>query len=166
VSALVVEDAAGTDAAAIADVRNAAAEHLTRAFGRGHWSLECSAAGVARGIVSSRVLVARDDTRVIGTLRLATKKPWAIDARAFTAVERSLYLLDMAVAPERQRSGVGRRLLEAADEAVRAWPAASIRLDAYDAPAGAGPFYASCGYREVGRAVYRGVPLLYFERLL
>jgi GNAT superfamily N-acetyltransferase len=166
VSALVVEDAAGTDAAAIADVRNAAAERLTRAFGRGHWSLECSVAGVARGITGSRVLVARDHARVIGTLRLATKKPWAIDPRAFTTVERSLYLLDMAVAPERQRSGVGRRLLEAADEAARAWPAASIRLDAYDAPAGAGPFYASCGYREVGRTVYRGVPLLYFERLL
>ncbi|HTK31836.1 MAG TPA: GNAT family N-acetyltransferase [Candidatus Saccharimonadaceae bacterium] len=165
-SALVIEDAAGADAAAIADVRNAAAEWLTRAFGRGHWSLECTAAGVARGLTGSRVLVAREDGRVIGTLRLAAKKPWAIDARAFTSVERALYLLDMAVAPERQRSGVGRRLLEAADGAARAWPAASIRLDAYDAPAGAGPFYARCGYREIGRAVYRGVPLLYFERRL
>ena len=49
---------------------------------------------------------------------------------------------------------------------LKAWPADAIRLDAYDAPAGAGDFYAKCGFREVGRATYRGVPLVYFELLL
>src|ERR1035437_7340522 len=29
---------------------------------------------------------------------------------------------------------------------AKAWPADAIRLDAYDAEAGAGPFYASCGW--------------------
>jgi hypothetical protein len=49
---------------------------------------------------------------------------------------------------------------------ARAWPVDAIRLDAYDGPAGAGPFYAKCGLREVGHVVYRGVPLVYFEQLL
>ena len=69
----------------------------------------------------------------------------------------------MAVAPARQRQGIGRWLLDRARDAARAWPADAIRLDAYDSPAGAGPFYARCGFTPHGGAVYRGVPLLYFE---
>jgi hypothetical protein len=49
---------------------------------------------------------------------------------------------------------------------ARDWPADAIRLDAYDAPAGAGGFYATCGYTEVGRVRYRGTPLIYYELLL
>ena len=41
-----------------------------------------------------------------------------------------------------------------------------IRLDAYDAAASAGAFYAKCGYREVGRVVYKKNPLVYYERLI
>ena len=47
-----------------------------------------------------------------------------------------------------------------------AWPADSIRLDAYDADAGAGRFYARCGFLERGRVVYKGDPLVYYELLL
>jgi hypothetical protein len=35
------------------------------------------------------------------------------------------------------------------------------RVDAYDGPSGGGPFYKKCGFTEVGRTVYRGVPLVY-----
>ena len=69
----------------------------------------------------------------------------------------------MAVAPERQRSGVGRALLEGALAQARLVPFEAIRLDAYDAPAGAGEFYRKCGYTHVGGKSYRGVPLMYFE---
>jgi ribosomal protein S18 acetylase RimI-like enzyme len=72
----------------------------------------------------------------------------------------------MAVAPEFQGEGLGRRLLDEAAAIARAWPGEAIRLDAYDADAGAGAFYARCGYREVGRVTYRGTPLVYFEQLL
>ena len=72
----------------------------------------------------------------------------------------------MAVDPAVQRRGIGRQLLEAAASVARAWPADAIRLDTYDADAGAGPFYVKCGYREVGRASYRGTPHIYFELLL
>jgi len=39
-------------------------------------------------------------------------------------------------------------------------------LDAYDAQAGAGEFYRKCGFEEVGRVIYRGTPLIYFQLLL
>jgi GNAT superfamily N-acetyltransferase len=70
------------------------------------------------------------------------------------------------VDPAQQGRGIGRLLLDEADTVARAFPAQAIRLDAYDAAAGAGAFYAKCGYREVGRVTYRGTPLVYFERLL
>ena len=154
------------DADVIATLRTAVAADLTRKHGIGHWSAHVSEAGVRRSLQTSRIYVARQGGEIVGTLRLAAKKPWAIDPARFTPVARPLYLTDMAVAVAAQRGGVGRRCLEEAAEIARDWPADAIRLDAYDAAAGAGEFYAKCGYREIGRAVYRGVPLLYFEFLL
>jgi len=55
------------------------------------------------------------------------------------------------------------------EEAIRrakAWPADAIRLDAYDTAGGAGAFYLQCGFREVGRVVYRKTPLIYLEMML
>lgn len=159
-------DATPADALAVAAVRNAAADRLTAKYGSGHWSSLATERAVLRGMEHARLLVARDGNRIVGTLRLATKKPWAIDPSFFTALPRPLYLMDMAVEPDRQRSGVGRGLMEYAVTVARAWPAQSIRLDAYDAAAGAGGFYAKCGFREVGRVVYRKTPLVYFEKLI
>jgi len=102
----------------------------------------------------------------VATLRLATKKPWAIDTSYFTACRKPLYLLSMAVKPAKQRQSVGRRCLEEAVRIARDWPADAIRLDAYDASGGAGPFYARCGFTEVGRVTYRNTPLIYYELLL
>lgn len=154
------------DAAGVADVRNAAAEELTRLHGHGHWSGFTTAHGVVRGINTSRVLVARSGDRIVGTLRLATKRPWAIDPTFFAESKRPLYLVDMAVAPDAQRQGTGRELLRAAVKTAEGWQADAIRLDAYDHAAGAGTFYEKCGFEEVGRATYRGVPLVYYQFLL
>ncbi len=98
-------------------------------------------------------------------LRLATKKPWAIDVSYFTPVKRPLYLTGIAVSVAHQRHGLGRRALEDACAIAEEWPADAIRLDTYDAKAGAGGFYARCGFLERGRAVYKGDPLVYYERL-
>ncbi len=95
-----------------------------------------------------------------------TKKPWAIDTGYFSRCRKPVYLLGMATTPTKQRQGLGRRCLEQAKEIVAAWPADAIRLDAYDAAAGAGEFYAKCGWTEVGRVVYRKAPLIYYEFLL
>jgi ribosomal protein S18 acetylase RimI-like enzyme len=166
---LTFDIASDADAVAIAELRTAAAARLTNDYGHGHWSSDVTEKDVQRGMRTpkfSRVLVARSGDDIAGTLRLATKKPWAIDTKYFTAVAKPIYLLDMAVHPEVQRTGIGRRLLEQAIAAVRKWPGDAIRLDAYNADAGAADFYAKCGFKEVGRVTYRKVPLVYFELLL
>jgi GNAT superfamily N-acetyltransferase len=114
----------------------------------------------------SRILIARSNRRIIGTLRLATKKPWAIDISYFTPADKPLYLTGMAVHPSLQRTGIGRQLLKQAEAIARAWPADAIRLDAFDAEAGAGSFYAKCAYREVAHVVYKNDPLIYFELIV
>jgi GNAT superfamily N-acetyltransferase len=150
----------------IVALRNGVAEDLTERFGGGHWSSHCSERGVRWGMKYADVLLAKSRGKIVGALRLAAKKPWAIDLSYFTAVPCAIYLVDMAVAPRHQGRGVGRRLMAAAQEAAIGWPADAIRLDAYDADAGAGGFYLKCGYHERGRMEYRGVPLRYFELLL
>ena len=161
--------ATNADAAELAALHRAVAERLTRDFGRGRWS--CAPTG--RGVLNSlrrpafeRVMTVRIADRIVATLRLATKKPWAIDVAYFTPAARPLYLTGMAAHPDFQRKGVGRLLLEEAQAVVRAWPADAIRLDAFDADAGAGPFYAKCGFRAVARVIYKQAPLVYFELTL
>jgi GNAT superfamily N-acetyltransferase len=103
---------------------------------------------------------------VVTVLRLAAKKPWAIDISCFTPVKRPLYLTGLAIAVTHQGQGIGRLAIEDARAAASAWPADAIRLDAYDAEAGAGAFYEKCDFTERGRVVYKGVPLVYYELLL
>lgn len=165
-SGLTFEVATDDDAPALAALQQAVARHLTHQFGRGHWSTEVTEKGTRRRIAASRVLVARQGPEIVATAELTTRKPWAIDVRRFSPVTRPLYLRDMAVTPVLQRQGLGRRLLAEAIRVARTWPGDAIRLDAYDGPAGAGMFYAGCGFREVGGATYRGTPLIYFERHL
>lgn len=160
---LSISTATAADAAAITLLRNQVAAHLCKEFGPGHWSHSVGEGSVVRSINTSRVLVARVDGEIIATLRLATKKPWAIDTAYFTPATRPLYLVDMAVMPRVQRQGIGRRFMVEAQGIVWSWPADAIRLDAYDAPAGAAGFYEKCGYIEKGRVTYRNVPLVYFE---
>jgi len=155
--------ATAADALAIAAVRVAAADRLTKDFGEGHWSSHTHDGAVMRDIRDSRVIIAKSGATIVGTLTLQTRKPWAIDVAYFAPVKKAIYLINMAVLPDRQRSGVGRALLEHAVKVAREIPAAAIRLDAYDAPAGAGEFYRKCGYTARGGKVYRGVPLRYFE---
>lgn len=156
------------DAAEVAALRAEAARGLTARYGHGHWSGEPSERGVATELrlKRGRIWLARHDGEPAATFTLATRKPWAIDVSYFTPVARPLYLRDMAVHPRWQRRGLGRRCLEQAVRIARDWPADAIRLDAYDADAGAGGFYARCGFRETGRVVYRGNPLIYYELVL
>jgi GNAT superfamily N-acetyltransferase len=161
-----VGEASPADVSAIVSLRAAAARELTVRHGRGHWSNSPTEAGVTRALKTSRVIVARHGDDVIGTVRVEARKPWAIDASYFSGVAKAVYLHDLAVAPHAQRAGIGRLLVERAQAVARAWPSAALRLDAYDHAAGAGPLYAACGFREVGRVTYRGVPLIYFELLL
>jgi GNAT superfamily N-acetyltransferase len=164
---LVVSTAAEGDARELTALQAAVARELTRRYGKGPWSSEPTEKMVRWAIKSSCVLVGRvGDARIVATLLLQTKKPWAIDRSYFTAVPRPLYLTSMAVEPPLQRQGIGRLIIEKAKSVARSWPAQAIRLDAYDADAGAGGFYEKCGFRETGRAGYRGTGLIYYELLL
>ena len=154
------------DASILAALHTAAADDLTSRYGTGPWSAKTSEKGVLFGMRHSQVVVARRGKTIVGTMRLATKKPWAIDVSYFTPVKKAIYLTHMAVIPTLQRQGVGQMLLQEAAKRTRAWPADAVRLDAFDAEAGAGAFYAKCGFRECGRRTYRGAPLIYFELVL
>jgi GNAT superfamily N-acetyltransferase len=154
------------DIPALLQLRLAVDADQERRFGKNRWSTVINKNSVARGLRSSRVLVATRRGQIVGTLRMETKKPWAIDLSYFTPVTRAVYLHDVDVDPQLRRSGVGRQHIERAKATARKWPVDAIRLDAYEGPSGAGPFYAKCGFTRVGRAVYRGVPLVYFEHLL
>jgi GNAT superfamily N-acetyltransferase len=155
-----------SDAPALAALRIATARDLTERFGRGHWSGEATERGVIAGMRESKIWLARRGSSIVATFRMSTTKPWAIDKSYFARSAHPLYLTDMAVRPDLQGRGIGRRCLVKAVEYARHWPADAIRLDAYDAEAGAGTFYEKCGFREVGRVAYRGVPLVYYERLI
>jgi len=160
------ETATVKDAPAIALLRNSASDNLTAKFGKGHWSGMVTERGVLYEMKKGTAYVMRQNGKVIATLILSTRKPWAIDRKFFKNSDRPLYLTSMAVTPEIQRQGIGRRCITGALEAARKWPGDAIRLDAYDAEGGAGEFYRKCGFCEVGRASYRDVPLIYFECLL
>jgi GNAT superfamily N-acetyltransferase len=161
-----LEVATAADALDIVALRAAVAANLTAQYGPGPWSRISTEKGVRFDMRTSKVFVARQQGRLMATLRLTTRKPWAIDLKYFSACQRPLYLLAMAVAPELQRRGIGRLCLDEVKQICRQWPADAIRLDAYDAPAGAGGFYGKCGFRDLGRAAYRGCPLACFEMLL
>ena len=163
---LTFRDATRKDVPVIAALNNAAAGALTARYGEGHWSSLGNERGAELALRHARVRLGRDKKRILTVLRLATKKPWAIDVAYFTPVKRPLYLTGMTVSVAHQGEGLGRRAMEDALGVAREWPADAIRLDAYDAAAGAGEFYAKCGFTECGRVVYKGTPLVYFELLL
>jgi GNAT superfamily N-acetyltransferase len=154
------------DAPALAHLHTDVANELTRLHGRGPWSLQTSEKSMLFAMRNSQVFVARQAGEIVATLRLTPRKPWAIDIKYFTDSRTPLYLIAMAVTPSRQRQGIGRRCLDEAGRVARSWQADALRLDAFEAKAGAEGFYARCGFTEVGRATYRSAPLIYFELLL
>jgi GNAT superfamily N-acetyltransferase len=159
-------DATAADAPAIAALQNSVAGALTARFGEGPWSSLVSERGTLQAQRNARVRVGCSNRKIVTVLRLASTKPWAIDVARFTPAQRPLYLTGMAVSVTHQRQGLGRLALEDAAEVAAAAPADAIRLDAFEGEAGAGGFYARCGYSPLGRAVYKGTPLLYYELLL
>ena len=152
------------DAAAIAALRHAAARQLTERYGHGVWSAtNASIGGVEAEALTGELFVAREAGSVVATLRLSDRNPWVGEEDFFPAREKPLYLTSMAVHPKAQRQGIGRACVEAVKRIARSRGADAIRLDAFDARAGAGEFYRKCGFREVRRGVYFDAPLIWFE---
>jgi len=122
-------DATTKDVAAIAGLLNATAGALTARFGEGRWSSMTSERSVELSLRHARLRVGVEKKRLLTTLRLAPKKPWAIDIAYFTPARRPLYL-NLADAHEKAGD------LESAALAVKR---AAVHLD--HLPAG--------GYREL-----------------
>ena len=158
--------ASQSDATVLAALHTAVAADLTHRYGDGPWTGKTTENGVLFGMRHSRIVVARKGKDIVGTMRLATKKPWAIDVSYFSPVKKALYLTHMAVIPELQRRGIGQALLKEASKQARAWPTDAIRLDAFDAAAGAGGFYEKSGFRQCGRQTYRKTPLVFLQFML
>ncbi len=162
---LTLRPATPADAPIVAALRNAAAETLTKQFGHGPWSSLATEKTVLFQMKYGTVYLALKGKSPLATVTLTKKKPWAHDRSYFTPCENPRYLIAMAVSPAHQRQGVGRASLEAIKKLAAKLPCDAICLDAYDHAAGAAPFYAKCGFKEVGRVSYRGTPLIYLEWL-
>lgn len=158
--------ATASDAADLVSLRVAVNQKLISQYGAGYWASGATEKGVLFAMRRPSVFIARHRGRLVATLAFSARKPWAIDKTYFHPGEKPLYLTGMAVDPDQQRNGIGRQCLDEARKIARKWPSDAIRLDAYDVEAGAGEFYRKCGFCEVGRAVYRLAPWIYFEMLL
>ena len=146
-SSVYLEVATLRASAAIASLLNATIAQLTRLHGKGPWSGQVTARGVRFEMTRSVVYLARVRGRVIATLTLSRRRPWAIAPSYFTASRRPLYLTAMAVHPDHQDRGMGRRCMKEVRTLAEDWQADAVRLDAFDAAAGAGGFYSACGMR-------------------
>lgn len=158
-----VSAATDGDVRAIAALRSAVAEDMTRRHGQGPWSAFVGRSLVLRQLRATKMLVARRDEEIVGTVRLMQANQALYDHHAFTPAAIALYVIGLAVAPQARAQGVGRELMESAKAAARFWPAQALWLDTYEHEAGAGRFYEKCGFRLAGSGALNGSPLSYYE---
>ena len=131
----------------------AAADGLTRRFGKGAWS-DISLLNTLRRVLRGGTLfIIVTGGKVVGTFTVDT-------------VKGDFYLRSMSVQPASQRHGIGRRAMTEIETLARLRCLKAIRSDAYEADAGAGGFYLKCGYKETGHGVSNGVKLAYYEKVL
>jgi GNAT superfamily N-acetyltransferase len=158
--------AGADDIAELVAMRARVNHDLVKRFGEGFWAGRPTESGERFLMRIGQVYIARYRGRLIATLTLSTRKPWSIDVENFRASAKPLYLRAMAVDPARQGKGVGRQCIAEARRIAAEAGRDEIRLDAFDCAAGAGEFYRKCGFTEVARVVYKGVPLIDFEMVL
>ena len=158
--------ATDADIQALLELRLAIDADQAARFGDNRYATTISEKSVARSLKSSRILVATRRGQLVGLVSMGKKKPWAVDLKYFTPACKAVYLYNVDVFPELQRSGIGRELIDCVKAMAKEWPVDAIRLDAYDGAAGAGPFYEKCGFKKLGHKVYRSVPLVYYEFVL
>jgi GNAT superfamily N-acetyltransferase len=155
--------AGADDIAELVAMRTRVSQNLAKRFGEGFWVGRPSESGERFLMRIGQVYIARYRGRLIATLTLSKRKPWSIDVSHFRAGTKPLYLRAMAVDPVQQRKGVGTMCIKEARRIAQEAGQEVIRLDAFDCPAGAGEFYRRCGFTEVARVVYRGIPHIDFE---
>ncbi|MGO9326156.1 MAG: GNAT family N-acetyltransferase [Terracidiphilus sp.] len=155
--------AGANDIAELVAMRTRVSQDMAKKFGEGFWVGRPADGGERFLMRIGQVYIARYRGRMIATLTLTTRKPWSINVKHFRASARPLYLRAMSVDPAQQRKGVGRKCIAESLRIAAEMGREVIRLDAFDCAAGAGEFYRKCGFAEVARVVYKGVPQIDFE---
>jgi GNAT superfamily N-acetyltransferase len=174
---LAIQEASQNDVAEILALRLAVGAFMQERYGDSRWAPPIHEGSVIRlfkgprtrksdGETLIKILVGKCRGEIVALTRMQTKKPWGFDLKYFTPGAKAVYLGDVEVSPKCQGQGFGTQLMAAVVDHARAWPVGAIRTSAYDGAAGAGPFYAKCGFREMGRVTYRTIPMIYFEMIL
>ena len=147
------------DVADIVAVDAAAVSALPSPALGGPWGKPMPEIQVRKLVSTGTVFVARKGEVLLASLRL---RPFVGIAEQFTPATSPYELLNMVVAPEFQRKGIGRRCLLDVNRLALRLRARTVRLDTHDGPGGAAGFYSKCEYREVARQSGK----VFFERLL
>jgi hypothetical protein len=100
-----LEPASETDIPALVELRTAVSQRLEKDFGPGVWCSQSTEKGAAFGLRRGGVYVARQRGRLIATLTLSKRKPWAIDRSYFSPSLFPLYITGMAVDPRSRGRG-------------------------------------------------------------
>jgi ribosomal protein S18 acetylase RimI-like enzyme len=109
------------------------------------------------------------DDQVVAAVVLDTKQSPKYAALKWSDVRGNPACIHrLAVRPEYQGKGLGKQLLQFAEDHARKQGNTSIRLDVYTGNPGAVTMYNRAGYRQVGEVKFpfRKVPYMCFEKLL
>jgi N-acetylglutamate synthase-like GNAT family acetyltransferase len=99
------------------------------------------------------VWILESDAEVIGVLDLAVRDDY-------------LWVENVAIAPDRQGLGLGRRLLDHAEDEARRHGLSELRLLTNERYVRNIAMYVRYGYRETHREPYQGTDLVYFTKSL
>lgn len=148
-------------------LRKQAADDLSARFGSGHWGRVGSFRTMQEHQKQGLIYAGLRGQELVAMLRYSTQRPRFYRMEWFTDPDAPAgHLTQMAVRTDLQDSGYGRACVAAIEAIARRGGASYIRLDSYDAPAGAGEFYRKCGYQQVHRGEFNRVPLIYWEKQL
>ena len=142
--------AAASDAAGISECVRAAYSHYIERIGTAPGPMLDDYAQVVR---DHRAWVIDDGGRVVGVLVLMDK-------------EDGLLLDNVAVLPERQGEGIGRRLIEHAESEARRLGHRHLDLYTHERMTENIAMYGRIGYEEVERRTERGFPRVYMRKRL
>jgi len=143
-----IVQAAPGDAPAVAECVRAAYAHYAERIGREPAPMTADYKAL---IGAGEVWVVRAGERVAGVLVLRPQPP-------------ALLLENIAVAPDRQGEGLGRRLMAFAEDHARAEGLAEVVLYTNERMTENLRFYPALGYAETGRAMQDGFARVFYRK--
>ena len=163
---MLIQSAELGDAPSVMEILTLCVEDMRR-HGIDQWDETYPSLRIVEEDARSRTLfVAREDGRCVASVCLNDIQPAEYRPLPWRYTEgRALVVHRLCVLPERQRHGVGRRLMEFAREFAREHGFACIRLESYVGAPRAMTMYEGLGYQRVGQVRFprRRLPFECFE---